>query len=60
MKTELRLWSNYIAFSGVLMDSHTWVSILKGNLSFDLILMHSLLNLFAGDQKQSKFLEHGE
>lgn len=35
------------------------MDILKGNESFDVNLMHSLSNLVAGDQQQSKFLVHG-
>lgn len=35
------------------------MAILKGNESFDVILMDSLLNCSAGDHTQSEFLEHG-
>lgn len=34
------------------------MGILKGNESFDVILMDSLSNRSAGDQAQSKFLVH--
>lgn len=38
------------------MNSHTWMDILKGNESFDVILMDLLSNLSAGDQAQNEFL----